>query len=180
VQIVKNLKLNFKTLGKKCGQYMKAVQAFAQENANEIITGIERNSAYTVQLEGAGIVLESEDVEIIPVDIPGWKVANSGSLTVALDITISEALKHEGMAREIVNRIQNYRKDNGFEVTDKIFVKIQQNELLDKAIQTNLSYICNETLTQDLQLVSNLEPSTASTLEVDELVKTLMTIEKLN
>jgi isoleucyl-tRNA synthetase len=84
------------------------------------------------------------------------------------------------MAREIVNRIQNYRKDNGFEVTDKIFVKIQQNELLDKAIQTNLSYICNETLTQDLQLVSNLEPSTASTLEVDELVKTLMTIEKLN
>ncbi|MCA6435342.1 MAG: isoleucine--tRNA ligase [Bacteroidetes bacterium] len=180
VQIVKNLKLNFKTLGKKCGQYMKAVQAFAQENANEIITGIERNSAYTVQLEGAGIVLEPEDVEIIPVDIPGWKVANSGSLTVALDITISEALKHEGMAREIVNRIQNYRKDNGFEVTDKIFVKIQQNELLDKAIQTNLSYICNETLTQDLQLVSNLEPSTASTLEVDELVKTLMTIEKLN
>jgi isoleucyl-tRNA synthetase len=180
VQIVKNLKLNFKTLGKKCGQHMKAVQAFAQENANEIITGIERNSAYTVQLEGAGIVLEPEDVEIIPVDIPGWKVANSGSLTVALDITISEALKHEGMAREIVNRIQNYRKDNGFEVTDKIFVKIQQNELLDKAIQTNLSYICNETLTQDLQLVSNLEPSTASTLEVDELVKTLMTIEKLN
>jgi isoleucyl-tRNA synthetase len=180
VQIVKNLKLNFKTLGKKCGQYMKAVQAFAQENANEIITGIERNSAYTVQLEGAGIVLEPEDVEIIPVDIPGWKVANSGSLTVALDITISEVLKHEGMAREIVNRIQNYRKDNGFEVTDKIFVKIQQNELLDKAIQTNLSYICNETLTQDLQLVSNLEPSTASTLEVDELVKTLMTIEKLN
>ncbi|MFN7910991.1 MAG: isoleucine--tRNA ligase [Bacteroidota bacterium] len=180
VQIVKNLKLNFKTLGKKCGQYMKAVQAFAQENANEIITGIERNLAYTVQLEGAGIVLEPEDVEIIPVDIPGWKVANSGSLTVALDITISEALKHEGMAREIVNRIQNYRKDNGFEVTDKIFVKIQQNELLDKAIQTNLSYICNETLTQDLQLVSNLEPSTASTLEVDELVKTLMTIEKLN
>jgi isoleucyl-tRNA synthetase len=180
VQIVKNLKLNFKTLGKKCGQYMKAVQAFAQENANEIITGIERNSAYTVQLEGAGIVLEPEDVEIIPVDIPGWKVANSGSLTVALDITISEVLKHEGMAREIVNRIQNYRKDNGFEVTDKIFVKIQQNELLDKAIQTNLSYICNETLTQDLQLVSNLEPSTARTLEVDELVKTLMTIEKLN
>ncbi len=180
VQIVKNLKLNFKTLGKKCGQHMKAVQAFAQTNPNEIINGIERNSAYTIQLEGASIVLEPEDVEIIPVDIPGWKVANSGSLTVALDVTISESLKHEGLAREVVNRIQNYRKDNGFEVTDKIFVKIQQNELLDQAIQTNLSYICNETLTQNLQLVTNLEPSTASTLEVDELIKTLMTIEKLN
>lgn len=180
VQIVKNLKLNFKTLGKKCGQFMKAVQAFAQSNPNEIINGIERNSTFIIELDGAKIQLDPEDVEIIPVDIPGWKVANSGSLTVALDITISEALKHEGMAREVVNRIQNYRKDNGFEVTDKIFVKIQQNEFLDKAIQTNLSYICNETLTQDLQLVSNLEPSTASTLEVDELVKTLMTIEKLN
>lgn len=180
VQIVKNLKLNFKTLGKKCGQHMKAVQAFAQTSPNDIINGIERNSAYTIQLEGASIVLEPEDVEIIPVDIPGWKVANSGSLTVALDVTISESLKHEGLAREVVNRIQNYRKDNGFEVTDKIFVKIQQNELLDQAIQTNLSYICNETLTQNLQLVTNLEPSTASTLEVDELIKTLMTIEKLN
>lgn len=180
VQIVKNLKLNFKTLGKKCGQFMKAVQAYAQSNPNEIINGIERNSTFIIELDGAKIQLDPEDVEIMPVDIPGWKVANSGSLTVALDITISEALKHEGMAREVVNRIQNYRKDNGFEVTDKIFVKIQQNEFLDKAIQTNLSYICNETLTQDLQLVSNLEPSTASTLEVDELVKTLMTIEKLN
>lgn len=180
VQIVKNLKLNFKTLGKKCGQNMKAVQSFAQENQLQIINGIERNGSFTISLNNTNIVLEAEDVEIIPVDIPGWKVANSGSLTVALDITINDSLKNEGLAREVVNRIQNYRKENGFEVTDKIFVKIQQNQLLDKAIQTNLSYICNETLTQDLLLVEHLEPSTASTLEVDELIKTLMTIEKLN
>lgn len=180
VQIVKNLKLNFKTLGKKCGQHMKAVQNFAQENSKTIISEIEKKGSFTIILEDNKIVLETEDVEIIPVDIPGWKVANSGALTVALDISISEELKNEGLAREVVNRIQNYRKDNGFEVTDKIFVKIQQNVHLDNAIQTNLSYICNETLTEDLQLVSNLESSNASVLEVDEIIKTLITIDKLN
>lgn len=180
VQIVKNLKLNFKTLGKKCGQHMKAVQNFAQENSKTIISEIEKKGSFTIILEDNKIVLETEDVEIIPVDIPGWKVANSGALTVALDISISEELKNEGLAREVVNRIQNYRKDNGFEVTDKIFVKIQQNVHLDHAIQTNLSYICNETLTEDLQLVSNLESSKASVLEVDEIIKTLITIDKLN
>ncbi|MFN8229359.1 MAG: isoleucine--tRNA ligase [Bacteroidia bacterium] len=180
VQIVKNLKLNFKTLGKKCGQHMKAVQSFAQENAKSIIAEIEKNGSFIISIGENKIVLEAEDVEIIPVDIPGWKVANSGVLTVALDISISEELKNEGLAREVVNRIQNYRKDNGFEVTDKIFVKIQQNVHLDNAIQTNLSYICNETLTEDLQLVTNLESSNASVLEVDEIIKTLITIDKLN
>ena len=107
---------------------MKAVQAFAQENGSKIIQGIEKTGSYTVSVNGANIVLENEDVEIIPVDIPGWKVANNGPLTVALDITLSEALIQEGLAREIVNRIQNLRKDKGLEVTDRILVKIKQNE----------------------------------------------------
>ncbi len=179
-QIVKNLKLNFKTLGKKCGQNMKAVQAFANENGAKIISGIEKNGSFAIELNGASIVLEPEDVEIIPVDIPGWKVANNGPLTVALDINLSEELKNEGLAREVVNRIQNMRKDAGFEVTDKILVKIQQNSDLDNAIKNNLSYICSETLTNDLQLVQNLSTANASKIEVDELITTLISIEKLN
>jgi isoleucyl-tRNA synthetase len=178
--IVKNLKLNFKTLGKKCGTHMKAVQAFALENGPKIIGEIEHNGKFIVNVSGAEITLEPEDVEIIPVDIPGWKVANSGALTVALDITLSEALKQEGLAREVVNRIQNLRKDKGFEVTDKILVKIQQNANLDTAIKNNLSYICSETLTGDLQLVKDLSLPNASTIEVDELITTLISIEKLN
>jgi isoleucyl-tRNA synthetase len=178
-QIVKNLKLNFKTLGKKCGANMKAVQAFANENGSKIISEIERNGKYIVNVNDSEIVLETEDVEIIPVDIPGWKVANSGSLTVALDISLSEELKNEGLAREVVNRIQNLRKDNGFEVTDKILVKIQENSQLDNAIKNNLSYICSETLTNDLQLVQNLNSANSVIIEVDDLIQTFISIERL-
>ncbi len=179
-QIVKNLKLNFKTLGKKCGTNMKAVQAYANENGAAIISGIERSGSFVIDLNDTKINIEAEDVEIIPVDIPGWKVANNGPLTVALDINLSEELRNEGLAREVVNRIQNMRKDAGFEVTDKILVKIQQNSDLDNAIKNNLSYICSETLTNDLQLVQNLSSANASKIEVDELISTLISIEKLN
>ena len=179
-QITKNLKLNFKTLGKKCGANMKAVQAYAGENGAKIIHEIERSGKYIVNVNGAEIMLETEDVEIIPVDIPGWKVANSGPITVALDVTISDGLKQEGLAREIVNRIQNMRKDKGLDVTDRILVKIQQNEVLNTAINNNLNYICSETLTGDLQLVQNLNLNTATAVEVDETISTLISIEKLN
>ena len=180
VQIVKNLKLNFKTLGKKCGKHMKTVQAFANDNGPAIISAIEKTGLYKMNIEGDEIVLENEDVEIIPVDIPGWKVANSGQITVALDVTLTQGLKEEGLARELVNRIQNLRKDSGLELTDRILVKIQENEALNTAIQNNLNYICAETLTGDLQVVQNLSSATASTVEVDELVSTLISIEKLN
>jgi isoleucyl-tRNA synthetase len=179
-QIVKNLKLNFKTLGKKCGTRMKAVQAFAAENGAKIIQEIERNGKSVIDISGTEIVLENEDVEIIPVDIPGWKVANSGAITVALDITLSPELKQEGLAREVVNRIQNIRKDKGFDVTDKIIVRIQQNNNLDAAIKNNLGYICSETLTGDLQLVETMTNTNASLVEVDETISTLISIEKLN
>ncbi|MBP9069204.1 MAG: isoleucine--tRNA ligase [Bacteroidia bacterium] len=179
-QITKNLKLNFKTLGKKCGAHMKAVQEFAKENGSKIIKDIELNGKHIITIAGTEIVLENEDVEIIPVDIPGWKVANSGSLTVALDVSISTELKQEGLAREVVNRIQNIRKDKGLDVTDKILVRIQQNAKLDSAIKNNLSYICSETLTGDLQLVDSLTSVGANLVEVDETISTLISIEKLN
>lgn len=179
-EIVKDLKLNFKTLGKKCGQHMKAVQAFAATHAQAIIRDIEQQQKSMVKLETAEIELLPEDVEIVPVDIPGWKVANSGALTVALDVNVSTELRQEGLAREVVNRIQNLRKDRGFDVTDRILVRIQENSELDAAIKNNLSYICSETLTSDLQLVKTIVTESATTIEVDELITTLISIEKLN
>jgi isoleucyl-tRNA synthetase len=179
-QIVKNMKLNFKTLGKKYGANMKAIQSYAAENSAKIISDVEHSGKSVFNLNGSEIVLETEDVEIIPVDIPGWKVVNSGAITVALDINVSDELKDEGLAREVVNRIQNLRKDRGFDVTDRILVKIQQNSGLDNAIKNNLSYICSETLTSDLQLVQTIASNTATTIEVDDLITTLISIEKLN
>lgn len=179
-QIVKNLKLNFKTLGKKCGKHMKAVQAFANENGSAIISGIEKTGKFEIKIDADTIVLENEDVEIIPVDIPGWKVANSGQLTVALDVTITPELKEEGLARELVNRIQNLRKESNLEVTDKINVKIQRNSAINTAINNNLNYICAEILASSLELVDNVDSTTASVVELDEEIKTLLTITKLN
>ncbi|MCC6837439.1 MAG: isoleucine--tRNA ligase [Bacteroidia bacterium] len=178
-QIVKNLKLNFKTLGKKCGKHMKAVQAFANENANAIISGVEKEGKFEIKIESDSIILENEDVEIIPVDIPGWKVANSGQLTVALDVTITEALKEEGLARELVNRIQNLRKDNNLDLTDRIDVKIQRNSAINSAINNNLDYICAEILASSLELVDNVDATKGSEVELEEDVKTIITITKL-
>jgi len=178
--IVKNLKLNFKTLGKKCGPNMKAMQAYALENQAAIISAIEKENKHLVHLNGIEILLEAEDVEIIPVDLPGWKVANSGALTVALDVQLSDELRNEGLAREVVNRIQNLRKEKGLDVTDRIQVKIQQNSGLDNAIKNNLSYICSETLTNTLELVSTLSPVDSVNIEVDERISTFISIEKLN
>jgi isoleucyl-tRNA synthetase len=178
--ITKNLKLNFKTLGKKCGKNMKTVQAFANENAQAIIAGIEKTGKFEIKIDSDMIELENEDVEIIPVDIPGWKVANSGQLTVALDITITPGLREEGLARELVNRIQNLRKEGNLDVTDRIDVKIQRNSAINSAINNNLNYICAEILASSLELVDNLESKKGSEIELDEEIKTLITITKLN
>ena len=178
--IIKNLKLNFKTLGKKCGKHMKTVQAFAADHSAEIISAIEKTGKYNINIEGELICLENEDVEIIPVDIPGWKVANSGQITVALDITLSENLRQEGIARELVNRIQNIRKDKGLEVTDKINIKIQQNNTIDNAVKNNLNYICSETLTRNIEFVSLIEKNSGILVEVDETISTYISVEKLN
>ncbi len=179
-QIVKQLKLNFRTLGKKCGQNMKLLQSYAAENGNKIISEIEQNAKFILTLNNFNIELVAEDIEVIPIDIPGWKVANNGSLTVALDINISDELRNEGLARELVNRIQNLRKDSGFEVTDKILVKIQQKMELDNAIKNNLSYICSETLATDFQIVNNLNPENSTIIKVDEFIQTFIYIENIN
>jgi isoleucyl-tRNA synthetase len=178
--IIKNLKLNFKTLGKKCGKDMKTVQAFAQDHAQDIIKGIEQKEEFKVNVGGNEYILTPEDVEIIPVDIPGWKVANQGSLTVALDVTLTDGLRQEGLARELVNRIQNLRKDKAFEVTDKIELKVKSNGALDAAIKNNLQYICAETLASSLELVEELNTEEAVPVEVDDQINTLIQISKFN
>jgi isoleucyl-tRNA synthetase len=176
--IVKNIKLNFKTLGKKCGKYMKDVQRLALEMQAEVVKGIETNASYTFSFDDAVIELIPEDVEIIPVDIPGWKVANDGPLTVALDITLTENLLQEGIAREVVNRIQNLRKEIGLEVTDRINVNILAHEAINSAIETNSEYIRAQILAGGLNLVS--EVPEGHEIQIDEGISTRISLEKLN
>lgn len=158
---------------------MKSVQTFANENAQAIISGIEKTGNFEMKFDGESIVLDNEDVEIIPVDIPGWKVVNFGQLTVALDVTISAELREEGLARELVNRIQNLRKDNNLDVTDRIEVKIQRNSAINSAINNNLDYICAEILASSLELVDTVESANGSEVEIEEDIKTLISITKL-
>lgn len=176
-QIVKNLKLNFKTLGKKCGKHMKAVQAFAADNSEAIIKGIEQNGTYTIHIEDDAIELVHEDVDIIPVDIPGWKVVNDGALTVALDVTLTDELRQEGIAREFVNRIQNLRKDLGFDVVDKISVKILEHEAFKQAVLSNSEYIRAQILADELELVTSLNDG--HQVEIEEGVTTQIALAKL-
>jgi isoleucyl-tRNA synthetase len=178
-QIVKQLKLNFKTLGKKCGKHMKAVQVYASNNATAIIAGIEKEGKFEMVIEGDTILLETEDTEIIPVDIPGWKVANAGQLTVALDITITQELREEGLARELVNRIQNHRKERNFELTDRIVLKIKEQKEIKSAVNHNLEYICTEILADKIEFVSETLDETAILLELEENLSSSVQVNKV-
>lgn len=161
--IVKAVKPNFKTLGPKLGKDLKAVSQELQQLSSFQIEELEKNGAITL----SGYELNLDDVEIRTQDITGWLVANDGKLTVALDITIRPELKSEGIARELVNKIQNLRKENGLEVTDKISLEIQANEEIEKSVNENMEYICSETLTQKLTFVSNTTDGTE--LDINEI-----------
>jgi isoleucyl-tRNA synthetase len=150
--LVKQIKPNFKALGPRFGKDMKAVSALIQQFNADDIKKIEQNGVLDVEVNGKNITLELADVEITSQDIEGWLVANEGSLTVALDVTISDDLRKEGIARELVNRIQNLRKDSGFEVTDRIDVMLQKDDNIVDAVNTNMSYIKAETLTEELEI----------------------------
>ena len=150
--LVKQIKPNFKALGPRFGKDMKAISAQIQQFTTEDIKKIEQNGVLDVEINEKKITLELSDVEITSQDIEGWLVANEGNITVALDVTISEELRKEGIARELVNRIQNLRKDSGFEVTDRIDVLLQKDDHIVKAVQSNIEYIKTETLTQELEI----------------------------
>jgi isoleucyl-tRNA synthetase len=172
---VKQIKPNFKALGPRFGKDMGLISSEIQKFSQEQINEIDAKGELSLVISGKSIILTSQDVEISSQDIPGWLVANSNGITVALDITISEELKQEGIARELVNRIQNIRKDSGFEVTDKIKVQIQRNGELEQAIKNNESYIKDETLTEELNFTDNLENGIE--IEFDE-IKTRILISK--
>lgn len=161
--IVKAVKPNFKTLGPKLGKDLKAVSQELQQLSSSQIEELEKNGTITL----SGYELNLDDVEIRTQDITGWLVANDGKLTVALDITITPELKSEGIARELVNKIQNLRKENGLEVTDKISLEIQANEEIERSVNENMEYICSETLTQKLTFVSNTTDGTE--LDINEI-----------
>ena len=126
------------------------------DQSSEDIKKIEQNGVLDVEVNGKNITLGLDDVEITSQDIEGWLVANEGALTVALDVTLTDNLRREGIARELVNRIQNLRKDSGFEVTDRIDVKLQKDDNIVKAVDTNLDYIKSETLTEELEIMDTV------------------------
>jgi len=174
--LVKKIKPDFKKLGPKFGKEMKQVAAAVNQMSQEQIAELEANESIELALQDNTIQLELSDVEISSEDIPGWLVSSEGKYTVALDITLSDALKNEGIAREIVNRIQNFRKEAGFEVTDKIVLKIESQEQINDAINHNKDYICSETLTSSLEIVEKVDEQSHE-LEIDTDVKTKLSLQ---
>ncbi|NDV69556.1 isoleucine--tRNA ligase [Dysgonomonas sp. 25] len=150
--LVKKIKPDFKKLGPRYGKIMKQLAASIQEMAQEDIARFEKEGYFALNIEGQNAVIELSDVEIISEDIPGWLVANEGRLTVALDVTITDDLRKEGIARELVNRIQNLRKSNGYEITDRIRVQISDIEQVREAINDYKDYIATQTLADSVEL----------------------------
>ena len=159
--LVKKVKCNFRTMGKKFGKLMKSVNQAVMALTQDQIAELERQGNLNVTLDTGDVALiEAEDIEIYSEDIPGWTVANDGSLTVALDITVTEDLKNEGVARELVKRIQNLRKESGFEITDRIDIELEHRPETDKAVSQFREYICNQVLANSLTLVDKVAEPT--------------------
>jgi isoleucyl-tRNA synthetase len=167
--LVKKIKPNFKTLGPKYGKLMKEISVSVASLEQKRIAEFERSGKSSLNINNNPVELTLDDVEIISEDIPGWQVANDGRLTVALDITVTEDLRNEGIAREFVNRIQNIRKDSGFDVTDKITVLIEDHEMIREAIKIHSSYIGSQTLATEISLVSALSGSVKE-IDIDEVM----------
>ncbi len=177
---VKSIKPNFKALGPKVGKNMKALSAQVAQLSQDQISAMEREGMLQLNLDGDPFELIAEDVEIATKDIPGWKVASEGSVTVALDVTISPELRSEGIARELVNRIQNLRKDSGLDVTDRIDLYVENHPEIEQAVNINKNYICAETLADKLIIKPAITDENALEVEVEEGLTTRIFILKTN
>ena len=166
--LVKRIKPNFKSLGPRYGKLMKELGAAINGLDQEQIVSFEKKQSIEIPVGSEKIALTLEDVEIVSEDIPGWLVANEGAITVALDINISEDLRQEGVARELINRIQNIRKDTGFDVTDRIEVLIEKHKLINDAINKHAKYICSQTLADSVLLVDKLENNQSKRIDIDD------------
>jgi len=153
--ITKKIKPNFKTLGKRYGAQMKEIAAFFSQMDQKTISEIERAGSYSFSLPSGSVELLAEDYSITSEDMPGWLVASEGSLTVALDVTVTDELRREGVARELINRIQNIRKESGFEVTDRVKVVVESKSEIADALQQFKEYVCSQTLTEEMTLSDN-------------------------
>ena len=173
--LVKSIKPNFKTIGPKYGKHMKAIASLISTWSSTEIAKIEADGMWGGQINGEDIVLDLNDVVIDTKDIPGWLVANEDGLTVALDISISDELKFEGIAREVVNRVQNSRKEQGFDVTDRISVRIQSSELIKRAIEENQKYISDEVLANEIVFDSLSENHHTETIESKNDIQYMLT-----
>ena len=174
--LVKNIKPNFKTIGPKYGKQMKDIASLVAQFSQQDITEIEKTGKWSTVIDACEINLELEDFEISAQDIPGWLVASEGGITVALDTTLSPELKNEGIAREIVNRIQNLRKDSSFDVTDRILLKINTSEAIQTAISANKSYICDEVLANEISFEAL--PNSAFCTDIEAEKDTYIAIQK--
>ena len=163
--LVKKIKPDFKKLGPRYGKIMKALAAAIQAMSQDEINAFEKAGTFTLSVEGQEAMIERADVEIISEDIPGWLVANEGRLTVALDITVTENLRKEGLARELVNRIQNLRKSSGYDITDKISVTVLSNDGMDEAIKDFNSYIANQVLAVSVEITDVISDATEMDFE---------------
>lgn len=177
--LVKKIKANFKLLGPRYGKIMKEVATAIAGFTPEMIEKIETDKQIEIDVAGQNLTINIEEVDIIIEDIPGWVVNVEGKITVALDITISESLKEEGIAREFVNRIQNIRKESGFEVTDKIFVIFESHNEINVAITNNYEYICNEILAEKIENSTNIEESECQLIEVLEGIDIKVIVNKV-
>ena len=176
--LVKKIKADFKKLGPKFGKDMKLVAGAINKITQEQIIELEKDGKIELQLPEKTITLDITDVEISSEDIPGWLVASEGKYTVALDVKLSDELKEEGVAREVVNRIQNFRKEAGFDVTDKINISLESSDKLNRAIENNKNYICSETLANDLTFVDKIEGD-KFLIEIDDFTKTFVSLSKI-
>ncbi|MBR4391419.1 MAG: isoleucine--tRNA ligase [Bacteroidales bacterium] len=176
--LVKNVKPNFKTLGRKYGKQMRQITAFFANMSQDEIHAYEKNNGTHLDVDGVDVELTLEDALIATQDIPGWAVTSEGNYTVALDMTITEDLFNEGLAREIVNRVQTLRKNSGLEVTDRINIFIEKNEKIEPAVKVFSSYICAETLANGIETSNHLDGEVLED-ELTEKVNVRMKIQKV-
>ena len=150
--MVKKDKCNIRTMGKKFGKLMKGIAAVMSALEQDQIELLEKQGWLNVDVEGQSVTVESADVDIISEDIPGWLVSNEGNLTVALEVELNDDLRNEGMARELINRVQNMRKEAGFEITDRICVYVSHNDAMEKAIDNYSDYIKGQVLADNIEV----------------------------
>jgi isoleucyl-tRNA synthetase len=168
--LIKKIKPNFKSLGPKYGKLMKEISNAVSEMKQHDIVSFESSGNFSLTINGTPVILSLEDVEIISEDIPGWQMANDGKLTVALDITVTDDLRYEGIAREFVNRIQNIRKESGFDVTNKITVLIEDHELIREAIKRHALYIGSQTLATTVSVTADLTKENSREIDIEDVM----------